>query len=175
MFDPTIFDNLKVVLEGELYDADREGRIEVIGREDTVELAGMSRTFRMKLRLTDGRSTAIVALAGELEDFAAEWRGLRLADDRPGAKLSVAINRPDFGGIRPHQWRELKQIWAGEGELSGETRTAIDPETGCSGGDTYTRIEIRFRTKIDESDVNRLPELVGRLEQTLAWADGTAV
>ncbi|QNG61538.1 hypothetical protein H4O14_08705 [Bacillus sp. PAMC26568] len=38
MFDPTAFDNLKVVLEGEIYDADLEGIIEVIKRKDIVDL-----------------------------------------------------------------------------------------------------------------------------------------
>ncbi|KPV55085.1 periplasmic component, partial [Paenibacillus sp. A3] len=50
MFDPTIFDNLKVVLEGHLYDLDAEQTIRVIGREDFIDLASMKRIFSMRIR-----------------------------------------------------------------------------------------------------------------------------
>jgi len=45
MFDPTAFDNMKVVLEGSLYDLDISGEIRVVNREDLVNLARMEREF----------------------------------------------------------------------------------------------------------------------------------
>ncbi|UTW70295.1 hypothetical protein KHA80_06930 [Anaerobacillus sp. HL2] len=41
MFDPTIYENLKVVIEGEVYDHDMNGRILII-QIDIVDLATMS-------------------------------------------------------------------------------------------------------------------------------------
>ncbi|UOK56770.1 hypothetical protein MGI18_18515 [Bacillus sp. OVS6] len=51
MFDPTAFDNLKVVLEGAIYDADLGGFITVIGRKDLVDLAAMSRCYQNTFQL----------------------------------------------------------------------------------------------------------------------------
>lgn len=58
MFDPTAFDNLKVVLEGEIYDADLAGIIEVIKRKDIVDLAAMSRTYQNTFSLKEGNRNA---------------------------------------------------------------------------------------------------------------------
>jgi|GEM_PF-323516 hypothetical protein len=48
MFDPTVFDNLKVVLEGCVYDYDLEEKIAVTGRSDIVDLATLTRTFSVR-------------------------------------------------------------------------------------------------------------------------------
>lgn len=45
MFDPTIYENVKVVLEGELYDRDLDGEITITNRSDLVDLATLSRTY----------------------------------------------------------------------------------------------------------------------------------
>ena len=50
MFDPTIYDNLKVVLEGEIYDRDLAGAIQIVDRSDIVDLAIMSRIFIMRFQ-----------------------------------------------------------------------------------------------------------------------------
>ncbi|MDF0725751.1 hypothetical protein PY093_03360 [Cytobacillus sp. S13-E01] len=39
MFDPTIFDNLKVVIEGEVYDLDLTGDFLVTNRSDSIDIA----------------------------------------------------------------------------------------------------------------------------------------
>ncbi|MGM0921541.1 MAG: hypothetical protein ACQEWW_10010 [Bacillota bacterium] len=57
MFDPTAFDNLKVVLEGAIYDADLGGVITVIGRKDLVDLAAMSRCYQNTFQLKEGNKT----------------------------------------------------------------------------------------------------------------------
>lgn len=57
MFDPTAFDNLKVVLEGAIYDADLGGVITVIGRKDLVDLAAMSRCYQNMFQLKEGNKT----------------------------------------------------------------------------------------------------------------------
>jgi hypothetical protein len=51
LFDPTIFDNLKVVIEGAIYDRDLEGELEVINRKDIVDLARMSRHYQVTFKL----------------------------------------------------------------------------------------------------------------------------
>lgn len=38
MFDPTAFDNMKVVIEGAIYDLDLDGEISIIDRNDLLIL-----------------------------------------------------------------------------------------------------------------------------------------
>ncbi|MBM7663242.1 hypothetical protein JOC85_004113 [Bacillus mesophilus] len=57
MFDPTIFDNLKVVIEGAIYDRDLEGELEVINRKDVVDLARMSRHYQVTFKLLNHTGT----------------------------------------------------------------------------------------------------------------------
>jgi hypothetical protein len=63
MFDPTVFDHLKTVLEGAIYDEDIAGELFVINREDFVNLALMSRTFRISFKTdVDSPCSATVIL-----------------------------------------------------------------------------------------------------------------
>ncbi|TDL82668.1 hypothetical protein [Peribacillus frigoritolerans] len=80
MFDPTAFDNLKVVLEGAIYDADLGGAITVIDRKDLVDLAAMSRSYQNTFQLKEGKKAAsaefhlvmnVSQLSGELLKTAA--------------------------------------------------------------------------------------------------------
>ena len=48
LFDPTAFDNMKVVLEGAVYDRDILGDILVVNRDDLINLASLSRQFTME-------------------------------------------------------------------------------------------------------------------------------
>ncbi len=51
MFDPTIFDNIKVVLEGEVYELDLTNEILVTKRQDLVNLAKMDREFVLQFMI----------------------------------------------------------------------------------------------------------------------------
>ncbi len=53
LFDPTAFDNMKVVLEGAVYDRDILGDILVVKRDDLVNLATLSRQFMMEFQLKE--------------------------------------------------------------------------------------------------------------------------
>ena len=63
MFDPTIFDNMKVILEGYVYDLDFAGKIVVTGRMDRIEMSTMSRTYGIRFKEQgDGECSAEVGL-----------------------------------------------------------------------------------------------------------------
>lgn len=52
MFDPTVFDNIKVFLENHLYDMDNlDGKIRITGRIDRLEMSVMSREFALFFQL----------------------------------------------------------------------------------------------------------------------------
>ncbi|WP_088072133.1 hypothetical protein [Gottfriedia luciferensis] len=53
MFDPTAFDNMKVVIEGILYDKDLDGEYSIIDRNDFVNLSKMDRLFSIQFKLKE--------------------------------------------------------------------------------------------------------------------------
>ena len=53
LFDPTAFDNMKVVLEGAVYDRDLFGDILIVSRDDLVNLATLSRKFTIEFVLKE--------------------------------------------------------------------------------------------------------------------------
>ncbi|MFJ2045005.1 hypothetical protein ACIOBL_15435 [Paenibacillus taichungensis] len=74
MFDPTIYDNLKVGFENYLYDLDNlDELISITDRKDQLEMARMSREFVLQFCLRDcPEVTGEVVLSTSLEDLAAE-------------------------------------------------------------------------------------------------------
>lgn len=56
MFDPTAFDNMKVVIEGLIYDKDIDGEYEIIDRNDYINLSKMDRLFSIQYRKLNIRS-----------------------------------------------------------------------------------------------------------------------
>ncbi|PQP87056.1 hypothetical protein CPT76_26000, partial [Paenibacillus sp. AR247] len=74
MFDPSIFDNLKVAVENLVYDLDNlDGVVRVTGRDDRMEMSVMSREFAIRfVRSGNEAVTAEIGLAASLADLAAE-------------------------------------------------------------------------------------------------------
>ena len=164
MFDPTIYDNLRVVLEGALYDLDEQGRLAVTGREDLVDLATMSRTFRMAVEQPEGASRAIVELSSGLLDFAGELRQLRLANEVPGCTLDLVFLLPV---LLADLWQTLDQTLQ---DVWGETADIIHERVSVLGaGDVggHYRIIMRFRGKIDEDNMDDIEPLLEHVVSTL--------
>lgn len=93
MFDPTIFDNLKVVLEGELYDLDLDGVISITDRKDIVDLATMSRHYQCSFSFKKAQSdiTTTVHLRASSNDLYGEILEL---NKTIGASLEIEFTIP---------------------------------------------------------------------------------
>lgn len=89
MFDPTVYDNLKVGFENYLYDMDNlDERIQITGRKDRLEMAVMSREFTIQFCLRDRPEvTGEVILSSSLEELAAEI--LEKPGAHPGCRLEL--------------------------------------------------------------------------------------
>ncbi|WP_434756457.1 hypothetical protein [Paenibacillus amylolyticus] len=89
MFDPTVYDNLKVAFENYLYDLDNlDESIHITHRRDQLEMASMSREFTLRFCLRDHAAiTAEVVLKSSLEAIAAEI--LEMPDSHPGCALEL--------------------------------------------------------------------------------------
>src|SRR5690554_5220264 len=91
MFDPTVYDNVKVVLEGEIYELDFSKKISIINRRDIVDLASMSRTFMMAFKKYDSKSThpfAEIHLHTNLHQFQKEL----LENDSQSVGCTLHVN-----------------------------------------------------------------------------------
>lgn len=182
MFDPTIFDNLKVVFEGALYDLDHDGRVLVSGREDIVDIAQMSRTFRLQVRKPDSEIYATLVLTSGLLDFAGELRRIHLADQLPGCELAIQFQLPvshvqQASAIDRH----FQTVWGEVAEVRQEVITVLVPDVSEDADpivsanmnsrlDRY-RIGLEFRAKIDEDNITDVESLLQHLVATMEFLD----
>ncbi|PUA35850.1 hypothetical protein C8Z91_28160 [Paenibacillus elgii] len=179
MFDPTIFDNLKVVLEGHLYDLDAEQTIRVIGREDFIDLASMKRIFSMRIRRDEGCCQAEISMTSVLSDFAGERFRLIEPGERPGAKLALRLDMPLSHCEHAAELHQaMADRWAEEARIRHERSAEFVPDDGSgrSGGGPSDekgayRIHIEFIRKIDESHIGDMESLLAHLVDSLVDAD----
>lgn len=161
MYDPTIFDNLKVVVEGALYDLDRQGEIRIAGRQDLVDLAAMSRCFRLNFKLAEHDiNSCEVELTSELQDFAAELAKLRLVEAvAPGCHLLLRFR---FANMQPgeHEMqaveRLLNDLWAQSLRIIHTTSSAHVLQTGRFESNPVYSVEMQFLNKLDEDQMEEL-------------------
>ena len=163
MFDPTVFDNLKVVLEGAVYDLDLKGQIEIIDRSDLVDLAKMSRTY--SVCMAKEQVEGLIELTTDVESWSGEImeNGINFP-----CHLFVQffikiddINRC-CSGIR----FRLSQIWR---PYKPKVEQQIGFIYGSSAHQTefHDQINIFFNDPIDEAFITEIPQLIKLLVETL--------
>ncbi|WP_142759838.1 hypothetical protein [Bacillus sp. HNG] len=154
MFDPTVFENLKVVIEGALYDLDLEGKIVIIDRQDQVDLAKMGRHYHIAFRdKTIDQIQAYMDLTMDLDNLVAE---LRNKNRNPGCLLEIGFNfNLESLDACPLAQQVLTTIW-------GETRE-IQQEISFMYGskNQYTvNNKIIFHRLIHEDQIDDLLEMI---------------
>ncbi|MDE5415514.1 hypothetical protein [Alkalihalobacterium chitinilyticum] len=169
MFDPTIYENLKVVLEGAIYDLDFAKEIHVINRSDTIDLANMSREFSMQFKTTTDNNDCPIAevrLRSTLQDFATE----KIEQDEKVAGcffdifLFTTIQNVtnDCDKIE----KKLMQIW--------QNRPIISQSISFSYGNEQIltdKISIRFGRKINEDQIEDFEQLLSYTLQSLQFLE----
>lgn len=163
MFDPTIFENLKVVIEGGIYDLDLDGSILVTGRNDLVDLADMSRTFAMRFRLKDGNCEAELRLAAGLRDLAGEKLEWKHATLGCTLQLNFTLTLKDAEESCAAIQKQLESLWGGRPEIVQTLSYPFGEERSLYRND----ISCRFNRKIDEGHWSDLPELLNVMVVTL--------
>jgi hypothetical protein len=88
MFDPTAFDNMKVVIEGALYDLDLAGKIVITDRNDIVNMAKMSRSFDVHFQQSS-IVTAKLEIKADLMNLAAELLPNFLSQKQSGCAIKL--------------------------------------------------------------------------------------
>jgi hypothetical protein len=173
MFDPTVFDNVKVVLEGEVYDQDLTGAIQVAAREDLVDLASFSRTFRIAFRTkpSAGRYMAWIELSSSLRNIAAEILEQPKAEAGCSLTVSFAAAIADARGaeetnpqvICAQADAAVKAVWGGQYQLEQQVT-----HTYGFGKETVSHtVRLLFGRTFTEAVIDDLPELVSHTIKTL--------
>ena len=164
MFDPSVFENLKVVVEGAFYDLDLEGELAVIDRHDYVDLAYMSRIFEISTRLDASNEKAVectLSLSAGLLSFSAEKLS-SIPKREPGCELKIK-----FRYIDPeHPLRNihiLKQVWDKGYTYKVFKHTPI----GFKHEDSFVTIEIKQDKPIYEDEIDHLHTYVSQIHHKL--------
>ncbi|WLD93812.1 hypothetical protein [Alkalihalobacillus sp. AL-G] len=164
MFDPTIFENLKVAFENHIYDLDNlTGEIEITNRIDRLELAVMSREFILQFTLADHKEVeAEIVLQASLKDLSAEI--LEKPGDIPGCSLFVRFHKQvkDVSAQCKQIEGVLDDIW--EQESPVQTLRFV---YGQEKDNYMNEIEIKFNRKINEEQMGDIPHLVDHVIESL--------
>jgi hypothetical protein len=168
MFDPTVYENMKVVLEGKIYEQDLSGEIRIVHRKDLIDLANMSRVYEVRFCLikTDKQELtpfATIRLSASGEDLAGEI--LDLSSDSPwGCTMQVefdvwmTILEQDIRRI----YTILNETWGGRPqirqkpafEIIGDDMNSLDPVS------YHNQVLLDFGRKLGEEHMDDIERMV---------------
>ena len=159
MFDPTAFDNMKVVLEGAVYDQDLQGRILVIDRKDLIDLARLSRKYSILFENRNGNSACRAMLTAEygIDHYLAETRGTEQGA-MAGVEMKVKffVEHPDEQRIYLQLQHVIETIW-GAGRTV-EQEAAFSPFSDRRI--VKNVISVSFNRLLLEEQIENIPDLV---------------
>ena len=165
MYDPTIFENLKVAFENHVYDLDNiERKIDIKNRVDQMDLSIIARTFKIEFTLADQSDiTAEIILDASLEDLAGEI--LEIGRINIGCTLELkfikSIQNPDLQCEEIEQ--AIKYVWEDDIELTQTLSFVFGTELS-----SYTNaIEVKFTQKINEDQISDIGMFLEHVLETL--------
>lgn len=163
MFDPTAFDNMKVVIEGALYDLDLAGKIEIIDRNDIVNMAKMSRSFDLYFRLPEALESAKIEINSDFINLATELLPNSLSDKQSGCYMNLQFFHEGITEAKPLKkiQRILFDIWGGTRKI-GQSFT-INPSESM----IYNVISIELDRLVGEDQMEDMVELIDTMVTTL--------
>ncbi|MBM6619332.1 hypothetical protein [Bacillus suaedaesalsae] len=162
MFDPTIFDNLKIIIEGAVYDRDLDGDWLVIDRKDIVDLATMSRQFSVSFQLLEKEHLSCTwFLASSVEQLASELTNREETLHGCSTWLEFLIQLEDEKVDIEQIYKIISRKWENREILCTNLQTY--PATNSS----TLKVEVRFNRVIREEDIDDLQEMLNYMEETL--------
>jgi hypothetical protein len=165
MFDPTAFDNMKVVIEGALYDLDLAGEIVIIDRNDIVNMAKMSRSFDVHFRNSSTQKVSVTAkleLQADLINLAAELLPNSMSQKQSGCTMKLQFFHE--GITNEAQVQEIREIFI---DIWGETRQINQSVTITPSKSLIENcISIEFDRLISEEQMDDLVEMIDFMLKT---------
>ncbi|MDP5274163.1 hypothetical protein [Chengkuizengella axinellae] len=172
MFDPTVFDNIKVVLEGIVYELDLEEKVQITDRKDMVDLATMSRTY--SIEFSEKHNTQIRAFCS-LHTGVGDLSTEILEHDmyQVGCKLEVRF-MIDFVGLSMDEVSNealiiekiLQKIWENRPQIT--QKFSFEIKQDLSESIIQNEIKLDFKRKINENHLSDLEILVEQVLLSLS-------
>lgn len=168
MFDPTVFENLKVVAEGAVYDLDLVGQIVVTNRKDQVDLAKLSRHYAVTFRKSDrGENSVQGELRIDVDAHNLSAEILEKADDEIGCSVEVVFYTTRINNIEQDCMAiqtVLFSVWGTRPSITQELSFFYNDENMKQLSNT---ILLKFDRKIAEAQVEDLPVIVDHMVESI--------
>lgn len=170
MYDPTIFENLKVAFENHVYDLDNiDRKINITNRVDQMDFSIMARKFAIQFTLVDQQDvTAEIVLKASLDDLAGEILEI------PGKNLGCSLKLRFYKRVQNAavQCREIEQelnaIWENEIQLTQTLSFVYEQEAPGY----LDLIEVQFVEKINEDHMEELADFLEHILESLEILQG---
>ncbi|WNB93771.1 hypothetical protein [Bacillus sp. NEB1478] len=163
MFHPSVYDNLKVVLEGVVYDSDFSGEIEIIDRKDIVDFAVIEKSISLSfivLGISDSINGKII-LSTNLEKLATEK--LQDIPENAGCNLSIQIETPVYEiETDCKQLQLILRKWT-TGEIKGKIEQKLTYIYGESRNVFNNTVSIEIEKPVTEDDTDRFSAVLGHV------------
>ncbi|UYX54472.1 hypothetical protein M3Y14_10250 [Bacillus thuringiensis] len=166
MFDPTAFENLKVIVEGAVYDFDLHGDILVTDRKDVMDLASLSRMYSISFQLTETFKTMVEAtfsLSVDAKNLSGEI--LEVPQFIPGCEMklefSFEMEQPEIGCGEIETL--LHSIWGKERMITQK----ISYEYNKQAISYHNKVEVLFQKAITEDHVDDLIAVISHMIETV--------
>ncbi|WP_062110163.1 hypothetical protein [Bacillus niameyensis] len=165
MYDPTVFENLKVAFENHVYDLDNlDCAITIGNRVDRMDFSILTREFAIQFsKLDQPNVTAEIVLEAKLEDLAGEI--LELPNSNFGCSLMLRfckkVEEVDIQCSKIEQ--TLNGIWEDEIEIS--QTLSFNYKQEASGYENT--IEVKFKQKMNEENMSEIGEFLHHVLITL--------
>ncbi|WP_141535343.1 hypothetical protein [Bacillus cereus] len=166
MFDPTAFENLKVIVEGAVYDFDLHGDILVTDRKDVMDLASLSRMYSISFQLTETFKTMVEAtfsLSVDAKNLSGEI--LEVPQFIPGCEMklefSFEMEQPEVGCEEIETL--LHSIWGKERMITQK----ISYEYNKQAISYHNKVEVLFQKAITEDHVDDLIAVISHMIETV--------
>jgi hypothetical protein len=158
MFDPTAYENLKVVLQGALYELELSGSLKITDRKDIIDLASLERRYSLTVSnpAKDNVSVTVTLSAG-----IKEWNAEAQPSDigMPGAWLQV-FYQSEGEHFSDETANRLEEWWGPERTLDWtEIKSSIKPLQHIC--------KVTFNRIITEEMVDDLEEVAVYIENSL--------
>ncbi|MEH7441606.1 hypothetical protein V7201_04635 [Bacillus sp. JJ1122] len=168
MFDPTAFENIKVVIEGAIYDRDLSGEILVIDRNDWINTAKLSRKYEITCCLPGDEHSGVNAtmtLEAGLENLSAELMDMKHAAHLAGCKVVIhfSLIHRNESSLYKRIHTVLEEIW-GSGRVIEQIVQIHALEDSSL---VKNKASISFNRLIYENQIDDLTEMIGYMIQSL--------
>ena len=170
LFDPTAFDNMKVVLEGAVYDRDILNDILVVKRDDLVNLATLSRQFTIEFELKkphfQKKISGGISLYASLENLSSELLAPYINDTSSGSTVEIFIACTEK--ITTEQsdeiFNNLEDIWGKQRTIQW---TTLATKTNTNQQSFSSKFTISFDRLVKEDHMDDLVDMIEYLIQSL--------